>query len=102
MKIMTFTMFDVDKAAEVAKAGDKIAGIPGIKVLGMYACQGIPFPHKVPPHAMVVISIQEAESNEAIGTANYPVSLAGASTWNVPVLEMPLGGAADVEKEYRG
>jgi len=44
MKMMTFTMFDVDKSAEVAKAGDKIPDIPGIKVLAMYACQGIPFP----------------------------------------------------------
>ena len=102
MKIMTFAMFDVDKAAEVAKAGDKVVNTPGRKVLATYACQGIPFPHTVPPHAMVVITLQEAESNEAIGTANYPVALAGASTWSVPVLEMPSAGAADVEKKYRG
>ena len=61
-----------------------------------------PSPPAVTPHSMVVISIQEVESNEAMSTANYPVSLAGATTWNVPVLEMPVGGAADVEKKYRG
>ena len=101
MKIMTFAMFDIDKAAEVAQAGDKVANTPGRKVLASYACQGIPFPPAVPPHSMVVISIQEVESNEALGTANYPVSLAGATTWNVPILEMPSGGAADTEKQYR-
>ena len=102
MKFMTFVMFDVAKAAEVAQAGDKTADMPGTKTLAQYACQGIPFPHTIPPNAMVVIAINDAESNEAMSAANYPLGLAGATVWNVPVLEMPIGGAAETEKKYRG
>ena len=102
MKFMTFAMFDINKAAEVAAAADKVADTPERKVLAQYACQGIPFPQTVPPNSMVVISIHESETNEALGAANYPIGLAGATTWTVPVLEMPVAGAAETEKQYRG
>ena len=101
MKFMTFVMFDLAKAAEVAKAGDQVANTPGTKMLAQYACQGIPFPHTIPPNQMLVISINETETNEAISAVVYPLGLAGATVWNVPVLEMPVGGAAETEKKYR-
>jgi len=100
MKFLSFAMFDVSKAAEVAQAGDKVAKTPGHKVLGQYLCQGIPF-EGVPPNTMVVVSVGESESNEVIATAQYPMLLAGATIWAVPVLEMKAGGAAAAEKKYR-
>ncbi len=100
MKFMSFTMFDVAKAAEVAAAGDTVSNTPGRKVLAQYLCEAIPFPG-VPPNTIVVVAITEAESNEAISAAMYPVMLAGATVHMVPVLEMPVGGAAETEKQYR-
>jgi hypothetical protein len=102
MKIMTFAMFDVAKGAEVAAAADKVAGTPGTKRLAQYIFQGNPFPPTVPPNSMVGVTISEVESNDALAAANYPVNLAGATTWSVPVLEMSEAGAAETEKQYRG
>ena len=102
MKFMTFAIFDVAKAAEVAAAADKVADAPGTKRSAQYMFQGIPFPPTIPPDAMVAVTISDAESNEALAAANYPVALTGAIIYNVPVLEMPLGGAAETEKKYRG
>ena len=100
MKFLSFYMFDMTKAAEIAAAGDKVANTPGVKLLAQYACQAIPFPG-VPPNTMVVVTIAEVESNEALATANYPLELAGATTHRVPIMEMPVGGAAETEKQYR-
>jgi hypothetical protein len=100
MKFLGFSVFDVSKAAEVAQAADKAAKTPGTKVLAQYICQGIPF-EGVPPNTIVVVHVGEYESNEAIAASQYPVALAGASTWAVPVLEMRAGGAATTEKKYR-
>jgi hypothetical protein len=100
MKFLEFAMFDVSKAAEVAQAGDKAAKTPGTKILAQYACQGIPF-NGVPPNTMVVVQVVEYESNEAIAAGQYPVALAGATSWAVPVLEMRVGGAGTAEKKYR-
>ena len=103
MKFLILTMMDVAKAAEVAQANDKVWANPplGIGVLGMYVCQGIAFPGE-PPNTLVSFALAEAESNEALAAANYPLSLAGATVWTVPVLEMPTAGTAAVEKKYRG
>ena len=100
MKFITFSMFDAAKAAEIAQASDKVAKTPGRKTVAQYVCQGIPFAG-VPPNSMVVIAIGEAESNEAIAAFQYPLALAGATVWAVPVLEMPVAGAAEEEKKYR-
>ena len=100
MKFLGFTVFDVSKAAEVAQAGDKAAKTPGHKVLAQYICQGIPF-QGLPPNTLVVVHVADVESNEAIAASQYPVALAGATTWAVPVLEMRVGGAATAEKKYR-
>jgi len=100
MKFISFAMFDVAKAAEVAQAGDKVANTPGNKIIGQYICQGKAF-DGVPPNTVVVIAIHETESNEAITTSQYAHALAGATMWAVPVLEMPVAGAAATEKKYK-
>jgi hypothetical protein len=101
MKFINFSICDVAKAAEVAQAADKVAKTPGRKVLTQYMCLGIPFPGVLPPGTGVVMTITEAESSEAIAAAQYPLALAGATVWAVPVLEMPVGGVAVEEKKYR-
>lgn len=101
MKFITVMMFDADKAANVAAVGDKIANLPGAKVLAQYVCQGMLF-SGIPPNTMVALVITEAESNEALAARNYPMVLAGASVWNVPVIEMAVGGITEVEKKFRG
>ncbi|MBM3120371.1 MAG: hypothetical protein FJ022_07855 [Chloroflexi bacterium] len=100
MKFINFIMYDVAKAAEVAQAADKVAKMPGRKLLASYVCEGIPFPG-APPNSIISITISESESNEAIAEAQYPLALAGASVWAVPVLEVPVAGAAAEEKKYR-
>ena len=100
MKFITFHMFDVAKAAEVAQASDKVAKTPGQKILAQYVCEGLAFPGQ-PPNTIVSIGIVEVESNEALAAAEYPVALARATVWSVPVLEMPVAGTAVEEKKYR-
>ena len=100
MKFITFNMFDVAKAVEIAQAADKVVKTPGQKTLAQYVCLGLAFPG-VPPNTMVTITIGEVESNEAMGAVHYPLELAGATVWSVPVLEMPVAGAAAEEKKYR-
>ena len=105
MKFLLFAMWDAAKTAEVAQAADKAwaSPPPGIKMLAHYLCQGIPFPGVLlPPNTLVSVGIIEADTNEALATAAYPVVLAGAAVWHVPVLELPVSGAAEVEKKYRG
>jgi len=100
MKFLGFAIYDVAKAAEVAQASDKVAKTPGRKVLASYTCMGLAFPG-VPPNTLVGISVAEYESNEAMAAAMYPVALAGATVWSVPVLETPMGRGAAIEKKYR-
>ena len=103
MKFLSFATFDVAKAAELAKVSDKVwaSPPPGIKILAAYVCQGKAF-DGVPPNTLVSFDIIEAESNEALSAVNYPIALAGASIWNVPILELPIVGAAEVEKKMKG
>jgi len=58
MKFLTFAIMDVAKAAEVAKAADKVwaSPPPGVKLLASYVCQGLAFPG-VPPHTVVSIRV---------------------------------------------
>ena len=102
MKFMRFAMFDTNKTSEVAAASDKVWASPpaGIKILSSYVFQGIAF-SGAPANMMVAIQIIEAESNEAMAATTYPIALAGATIWNVPVMELPVGGAAEEEKKYR-
>jgi hypothetical protein len=104
MKFLRFMVADINKAADVAQASDKVwsSSPPGIKMLASYVCQGLAFPGH-PAHELVAIAVIEAESNEAIAPTQWPVSLAGATMiWDVPVLEMPVTGAAEVERKVRG
>ncbi len=103
MKFLQFVTMDVAKAAEVARASDKVwaSPPPGVKMLADYVCLGMPFPG-LPPNTMVSIGVIEAESAEALAAVTYPPALAGASINNVPIMEMPVAGVAEVEKKYRG
>ncbi len=102
MRFLSFATFDVAKAAELAKVSDKVwaSAPPGIKLLSAYVCQGIAFAG-LPPNTLVSFDIIEAESNEVLAAVNYPMALAGASIWNVPVMELPTVGAAEAEKKIR-
>jgi hypothetical protein len=100
MKFLGFVIYDVAKAVEVAQASDKVAKTPGRKVLASYTCMGLAFPG-VPPNTLVGVSVAEYESNEAMAAAQYPMALAGATVWAVPVLEMTVGRGAATEKKYR-
>jgi len=96
-------MTDPANAADVAQAGDKSWAKPpkGVKMLSHYLCLGRPLLDQ-PPNTFVTVAVIEAESAEAMTAVTYPSTLAGASIWYVPVQEMPVGGAAKVEKEARG
>jgi len=98
MKFMTFVMYDAAKLAEVAQASDKNSKIPGQKILAMYACLGKPFDGQ-PPNTIVAIAIRETESNEALGAALLNLTLAGATAWAVPIMDMPIGrSVAELKK----
>lgn len=103
MKFMIVTLFDVAKGAELAQISDKLSANPppGTTTLASYFCQGIPFPG-IPLNMGVTITIGEAESNEAIAAATWPLRLAGATVWHVPLLEMPVGGIVEWERKFRG
>jgi len=103
MKFLRFSMMDYTKMAEVTKVSDKTWASPplGIKMDALYACMGIAFPDQ-PPNTMVSISVVEAESAESLAAVGYPLMQAGASIWAVPVLDIPVAGAAELEKKYRG
>ena len=100
MKFLSFSVVDVAKIPDLMQALDKVADTPGSKVLARYTCMGLAFPG-VPPNTVVGVSIMEYESSEAMAARLYPGMLAGATVWAVPVLEMPVTGAAEVEKKYR-
>jgi len=95
-----FVMFDAAKTAEVAQVADKVAKTPGQKTIAQYVCQGIAFAG-LPPNTSLAIIVVEADSNEALAAAQYPMGLAGISTWAVPVLEIPAGRVVAAEKKYR-
>jgi len=103
MKFVVMSVWDVSKAAELAKISDKVAAAPppGYKGLAQYVCLAQPF-SGIPPGKGVTISVCEADSSEAIAAALYPSMLAGADINTVPVIDMPIGGMTDVEKKARG
>jgi hypothetical protein len=102
MKIFVFQLIDVSKVPDVAKAGDKVWGSPpaGVKVLAGYTCQGLAYPG-MPSNTIMSIRVVEAESNEALSAVIYPVFVAGATVWSTPVMDLPGGAAADMEKKLR-
>jgi hypothetical protein len=100
MKFLTFVTYDVAKAADMAQAGDKVAKIPGQKMLTTYICGGKPF-DGLAPNTMVAITVREAETMEALAAAMYTYLVLGATVWSVPVLEFTPGNLAEEEKKFR-
>ena len=70
------------------------------KVLAGYTCQGLAYPG-MPSNTIMSIRVVEAESNEALSAVIYPVFVAGATVWSTPVMDLPGGAAADMEKKLR-
>lgn len=103
MKFVVMSVWDVGKAAELAKLQDKVDTAPpsGYKTLASYVCLAHPV-SGLPSGTGVTITIAEAESAESIAAAMYPSMLAGADINTVPVIDMPIGGVAEVEKKSRG
>ena len=103
MKFLNLNLFDVAKAAEVSQASDKLWASPpaGAKILASYVTLSPVFPNQ-PPNTMVGIYITETENAEAMAAVNYPMMLAGVTIYAIPILELPLVGAAEVEKKYKG
>ena len=103
MKFLIWNLFDVAKAAEVAQAHDKVWASPpaGTKMLASYVSLSPFFPNQ-PPNTMVGFNISEAESAEAMAAVTYPTMIAGGTVYSIPILELPMVGAADVEKKYKG
>ena len=106
MKFLVFVLMeDLAKVAEVAQASDKFwaSPPPGVKMLANYGCQGMPFPAVLPPKlAAISISVMEAESNELLFAGVQPAWLAGQTVYAVPVLEIPVTGAAAVVERSGG
>ena len=103
MKFVVMSVWDVGKAAELSKLADKVDAAPpsGYKVLARYVCLAQPV-SGLPLGTRVSIEIVEAESADAIAAASYPSMLAGADINTVPVIDIPIGGVAEVEKKARG
>ncbi len=103
MKFLIFQLIEVSKVPDVSKAADKVWGSPpaGVKALGGYTCLGLPYPG-MPSNTILSIRVVEAESNESLSAVIYPVAVAGATVWTIPVMDLPLGGGvADMEKKLR-
>lgn len=100
MKYLGFTAYNVAKTAEVAQAGDKLSTNPSQmgKVLAQYACLGMPF-GGLPLNTAVVVCVHEAESADQLAAAAMTMAAAGADMWFVPVLDVPLAGAAKITKK---
>jgi hypothetical protein len=103
MKFIRFSMMDSSKLAELTKTSDKAWASPpkGVKAQAIYACMGIVFPEQ-PANTTISINVLEAESAEALAAVSYPLTQVGATVWAVPVLEVPVGGSAQVEKKFKG
>jgi hypothetical protein len=102
MKFMTMSVYPVTKAAEVAAASDKVwASQPQEgRPASSFVLMAVPFP--VPPDSLVVFSIGESDSAEAMAARVYPLMLAGATVNIIPLLEVSFGGGQEAEKKYRG
>ena len=100
MKFLTITTYDVANVKEIAAVSDKLMGnMPkGYKPLAAYMCLGQMFPG-LPPLSITSFNITESDSAEAMASVSYQFVLAGATMHRIPVMEMPLGDTAKMEKE---
>ena len=103
MKFLSFTIFDVTQAGEMAKVSDKVWSNPpkGVKMLANHMCLSDPFPG-LPMNSMVSVAIIEADNAEALAGVSYPMMLAGATIERIPVMELAVGGAAKAETKAKG
>ena len=106
MKFVTFSVYNIDKLDEVAKAGDNLAkNLPeGYKILAIYACgTSNPFPGvQLAPGTLVSVGIVECESAEAMGAANLQYMAAGVeSIYRIPVMDVTPGGAEEVVEKLK-
>ena len=100
MKVAMFVMWDMSKTVDVAKAADSVINTPGRKLLANYMFQGKPF-DGLAPTTTVSMTISEVENNEALTVIQYAMGLAGATTWVVPIFEIPVGKNVETEKKLR-
>ncbi len=102
MKFLSFTTYNIDNLAEIAKATDKLASNPpeGYKLLALYVCLSNPFPGiELPPGTIASASIVECDSAEAMASAGLELQLAGGTVSRIPVLEVSKSEAEQtVEK----
>ena len=103
MKFLRFTMAKIADISKLTQASDKTMASPpqGYKVLSVDACMGLAFPGQ-PEDTIVSIATIEADSAEVLAATGYPLMLAGATVWTVPVLEFPVAKTVEVEQKLRG
>jgi len=101
MKFMSLTIYPVEKAAEIAAATDKVWGKEPKerRPESIYVLMSVPF--DVPPNSQVGFLIEESDSVEAMAARAYPIMLAGGMVHIIPLLEVPMAGAAKVEKKLK-
>ena len=102
MKFLRFTMMNTVDIPKVTQASDKTMASPpqGYKVLSIDACLAMAFPGQ-PEDTIVSIAAIEAESAEVLAATGYPLMIAGATVWTVPVMEFPVAKTEEVEKKLR-
>jgi hypothetical protein len=103
MKFMTLSVFPVEKTAEVSAAADKVwANVPKeSRAQVIYTMLCVP-QFEVPPNSLVAFTISESDSAEKSAAIVYPQMVAGATLHVIPLLEVPIVGAAKAEKKYKG
>jgi len=102
MKFIGFSIIPAEKAAAIAQAVDKVqASTPQYKRLAAYTCLAHPV-SGLPPGAIVVVSIVEADSAEVLAPFVYAFGLGSASINYVPAQELPAGPkVSETEKKFR-
>jgi hypothetical protein len=103
MKFMTLVIEPTEKIADIGAASDKaMANVPkGKRAECIYVMMCVP-QLNIPPNSIVAFAIAESDTADEIAARNYPVMLAGAAVHTIPLLEVPVTGAAKAEKKYRG
>jgi len=104
MKFLSFTTYNIDNLAEIAKATDKLASNPpeGYKLLALYVCLSNPFPGiDLPPGTIASASIVECDSAEGMASAGLEMQLAGGTISRIPILEVSTGGAEQTAERLK-
>ena len=102
MKFIGFSIIPADRVAAIAQAVDKLqASTPQYKRLAGYTCAAHPV-SGIPPGAIVVISVVEADNVEVLAPFVYAFGMEGASINYVPAQELPAGPKmSETEKKFR-